>query len=315
MLVATIAAPPVLHPGLNNVFGKAKFKVDSGVTRYLGEFNVTSDCVSACLSFSKDGQQCFSFTHHLPNMPTNWAGLCYGIVDHSWKPMPDNSDPPVITSAKILWPQEDCGAGAPTGCTWQVDPWCLSPQNKYDERTLTTAAAAAACAADPRCLGFSLDASGPATSNSSSSGTPVAHSFFNGTTGGPGGCWARRRHFALAADPYRTGYHYQPGKGHWMNDPVRGEGLDPSTSSTTHITAAVTTTLATATAAATLTPEIGGSQLACAERSNVLRRPLYTSLLLSNGSQRTLTLFLTYCGVNVFLPLALPRVLHHGMIP
>ena len=37
--------------------------------------------------------------------------------------------------------------------------------------------------------------------------------------GGPGACWARRRHFALDNDPYRAGFHYQPKDGHWMNDP------------------------------------------------------------------------------------------------
>jgi hypothetical protein len=177
---AMVPPPPVLLPGLNNVYGRAQYKKDSGVVRYLGQFNKTRECVSACLAYNGNGaQRCMSFTHHLPNMPTNWHGLCFGVVDHSWKPVPDTSSPPIITSGRVPWPEEGCGVGAPAGCTWQLDPWCL--RSKYAERNLTTRAAAAACAADSKCLGFSFSASGP-MANASSSSSPVPHSFFD-TTG------------------------------------------------------------------------------------------------------------------------------------
>ena len=211
-----VPSTPVLHPGLNNVYGRAKFKKDSGVTRFLGVFQETKDCAAACIGFLVAGQRCYSFTHHLQEMPTDWRGLCYGVVDHSWKPAPDGSNPPIITSGRVAWHEETCGAGALQGCTWQLDPWCLN--SKYAEKWLTTDEAAAACASDSKCVGFTLAASGP-TANVSFSATPLMHDFHSTTDGSPGGCWARRRHFAFATDPYRTGFHYQPSVGSWMNDP------------------------------------------------------------------------------------------------
>ena len=207
-------SPPVaLFSGLNNVYGRAQYKKDAGVVKYLGQFNETSECSAACLAFKKDGNKCLSFTHHLMTMPTNWKGLCFAIADHSWKPMPDSSEPPVIASGQVAWDEAACGSSALKGCTWQVDPWCLHAQYKYAELTVSTQAAEAACSADAQCLGFTL------TGPNASSTTPVAHSLYNNTAGGPGGCWAHRKHFALSTDPYRAAFHFQPAGGHWMNDP------------------------------------------------------------------------------------------------
>ena len=211
---SAVPPPPAIFPGLNNVYGKAKFKQDSGVVKYLGQFNATNECVAACLAFDRDGDTCFSFTHHLLTMPTNWKGLCFAITDHTWAPVPDTSTPPVIASGRVSWPEDPCGPDAPAGCTWQVDPWCLQAQHKYGEVTATTVDAAAACSSDANCAGFSLI--GP---NSSSATHKVVHSLFNSTAGGPGGCWSHRRHFALKSDPYRTAFHFQPKGGFWMNDP------------------------------------------------------------------------------------------------
>lgn len=212
----TTSAPPEPIPGLNNVFGRAQYKKDSGVVIYLAQLNKTADCIAKCLAFKRGDHRCYSFTHHLPNMPTNWHGLCFGVIDHSWKPAPDGSQPPIIAAGRVSWPEEPCGAGAPDGCTWQVDPWCLN--GAFTERNVSTSHAAAACAADTMCVGFTLAATGD-TVNVSSSTVPVIHRFYRSADGKPGSCWARRRHFALDVDPYRTAFHFQPVGGQWMNDP------------------------------------------------------------------------------------------------
>ena len=166
----------------------------------------------AC-STTRRASRCFSFTHHLLTIPTDWKGLCFGVVDHTWAPKPDKSQPAVVASGRVEWPENACGPKAPRGCTWQIDPWCLDAWSKYDERNITTADAASVCAADPRCLGFGAA--------SPSSATPTLHTFHNTTVGkyGATNCWAHRRHFALSSDPYRTAYHFQPANGMWMNDP------------------------------------------------------------------------------------------------
>ena len=45
MADSQITPPHTLHLGLNNVYGRAQFKKDAGVTRYLGQFNDTDLCV------------------------------------------------------------------------------------------------------------------------------------------------------------------------------------------------------------------------------------------------------------------------------
>ena len=74
-----VPSTPVLHPGLNNVYGRAKFKKDSGVTRFLGVFQETKDCAAACIGFLVAGQRCYSFTHHLQEMPPDWRGNGGGL--------------------------------------------------------------------------------------------------------------------------------------------------------------------------------------------------------------------------------------------
>jgi hypothetical protein len=223
LAVATmvVATPQVdTFPGANNVYGHATYKADNPPTRYLGQFNETNDCISACLKYAdapkKPGETCNSFTHHLKNFPSNWAGLCFGIVDHSWAPPQDYTEPPIIVSGRVKWTEEPCGGSpaTPRGCSWQVDPWCLAAGGLYAQHTMDTKSALAACAADAQCRGVSLADSG----SGPSSDTPVEHSFYNSTGGGYGGCWAYRRHFELATDPFRTKFHYQP-TANWMNDP------------------------------------------------------------------------------------------------
>ena len=44
-----LISPPVsLHAGLNNVYGKAQYKKDNGVVKYLGQFSARDGCDKAC---------------------------------------------------------------------------------------------------------------------------------------------------------------------------------------------------------------------------------------------------------------------------
>ena len=220
-IFAAVAQPPVqLYPGVNNVYGRAQFKKDAGVVRYLGQFEGTSSCSQACLAFDADGNRCYSFTYHHQTFPSDWKGLCFGVVDHTWEARADATTPPIVTTGKVLWEEKPCGSkGVQSSCSWQLDPWCLTPVSKYAERTLTTAAAAAICALDAECVGVNLAASS-ARPNASSSAVPVPHTFHNSTSGSAGSCWSRRKHYAnLTADPYRPAYHFAPREGMDMNDP------------------------------------------------------------------------------------------------
>ena len=226
-LTAASAPPPVtLYPGANNVYGRAQYEKDSGVVKFLGRFNQTSQCANACTTYKNQtavGEVCFSFTHHLPDFPTDWKGLCFGITDHSWTPVPDSSDPPIITSGMIAREEEeqpcstDPDVATVRGCSWQVDPWCLDGGSVYKTATLTTADALSQCAADDTCRGVAFVQVTPGKVGPTST-KPLQHTFHNTTKGGPGSCWAHRRHFALQDDPFRTWFHYQPAA-HWMNDP------------------------------------------------------------------------------------------------
>ncbi len=109
--VAAAAPPAVLrYPGLNNVYGRAQYKADSAVVRFLGTFNSTDACAAACIGYARDGDVCHSFTYHEPNFPSNWKRLCFGVVDHSWLPVADEkSHPPIISSGVVQRAQDACG--------------------------------------------------------------------------------------------------------------------------------------------------------------------------------------------------------------
>ena len=206
-----------LDSRLRSVYGRAQGKVDSGVIRFLGVFNDTADCAAACISYTRpSGDKCHSYTHHHATFPGDWKGFCFALADHSWQcPTLDTSDPPIISSGRVGWPQQPCGATSAPGCSWQIDPWCLDGSQQYEQSSLTTAQAATKCASDSQCVGFSLQ-NGSAVSNASSV-QPTLHTFFNGSSGNPGGCWTYRRSFDLDADPYRTTFHFQP-PSNWMSE-------------------------------------------------------------------------------------------------
>ena len=112
MMVATsaLSAIPQAPNGLNGIWGNR-------AAIFVGKFNDTSDCVAAARAWGyPTGDRLYSWTHHLPNFPSpDYESKCFGLADHTWKPVPDASQPPIITSERILWDEPACGgAAAPT---------------------------------------------------------------------------------------------------------------------------------------------------------------------------------------------------------
>ena len=128
LVVLPASSPPTvtIFDSTSNVYGRAYPAKDSGVVRFLGTFNTTAGCQHACVGYhaAKDGAVCHSFTFHHADFPqAAFAGACFAIADHSWQP---NSPADKITSGRVAWPMDGCGAGAASGCLWQVDPICLA---------------------------------------------------------------------------------------------------------------------------------------------------------------------------------------------
>lgn len=216
-----LAVPTTNEPGLNGIWGNP-------AAIFVGTFNDTRDCIAATLAWGyPTGDRLYSFTHHLPNFPGDFATKCFGLSDHTWKPVPDDSQPPIITSGRILYPEPACGGDSAPGCTWRLDPHCLNDQWLLYKATLSTADAAKRCAADRACVAFSLPNSSAVANASIPDGQTAEHSFYNQTDGNVGGCFAYRRHFAVGADAaLRTTFHFQPAK-NWMNDVRHGLSISP----------------------------------------------------------------------------------------
>jgi len=210
------SAPSVqLFNSTSNVYGRAHINVSTGVVRYLGRFDVTAECETACLGYvGPDGANCNSFTHHHADFPQpDFAGACYAVADHSWTPV---SPADKITSGLLSGgaAQPACGGGAFGGCTWQADPVCLTGADAMPPATMTIAAATAACAGSSACVGIAVSGLLNATA-------PLAVSFKATTVAkknGNDGCWALRKSVDLEHDPYRPGFHFLP-PANWMNDP------------------------------------------------------------------------------------------------
>ena len=80
-------------------------------------------------------------------------------------------------------------------------------------KQMSLAAATEACEKLDGCMGFSF--------TGLLNATEIMVSLLNSTAtvkGGGTGCWTYRKFYSLAADPYRTGFHFQPVSA-WMNDP------------------------------------------------------------------------------------------------
>jgi hypothetical protein len=217
---ATQDTPPVvLYQNVSNVYGRAFVNVSKGVVMYLGRFDTPAKCEAACLKFKgADGSVCNSFSHHAANFPQpDYKGACYAITDHSWSPVYNSA---LLTSGKVGWPNPKCGGSSP-GCEWEMDPVELatySPThttNIIAKGSMTTDEALAACAQRSDCLGVT------AQSKVANSTVAIPTLLMNTTDevhGGGSGSWSYRKSYPLAADPYRTGFHFQP-TGQWMNDP------------------------------------------------------------------------------------------------
>jgi len=78
----------LMYEGANNVYGQAVLSGDTETVKYLGSFEDTLDCLTACLNFNTNGQTCYSFTHHTPEFNASYAKQCFGHVDLSWGPVP-----------------------------------------------------------------------------------------------------------------------------------------------------------------------------------------------------------------------------------
>ena len=65
-LTLALGASVTIYHNLNAVFGRAAYKADKGVIRYLGSFNLTADCEAACLAYTPE--RCQSFAFHQPDM-------------------------------------------------------------------------------------------------------------------------------------------------------------------------------------------------------------------------------------------------------
>jgi hypothetical protein len=171
-LVTAISTPSVtLYRDQNTVFGRAQYKKDAGVVKYLGSFNATEDCEHACINYKQDGQVCHSFGFHEPTLvdpnPQSYATLCYGVTDLSWSPthqvnttsgiihlpcandedcsLNGRCDPSGNCTCLAAWSGADCatlnlkpatkGAGlhAPNGKNGSISSWGGSVA--YDEKT------------------------------------------------------------------------------------------------------------------------------------------------------------------------------------
>ena len=183
----------------SNVHGRAYPTRDRGVVRFLGTFNTIARCQHACVKYqsAKDGAVCHSFTFHHADLPHSvFAGTCFAIADHSWQPKSRVNN---ITSGRVAWPMDGCGAGAASGCLWQVDPVCLASGGELTPKPvkLTVAQAIARCgSADFReCVSFTF------TGLANTSG-PVQVRFRNHTNAvrsGGSGCWSWRKYFPIDA--------------------------------------------------------------------------------------------------------------------
>lgn len=110
------AFDPVItrFPNQNNVWGRAQYKADTDIVKYLGSYNYTLECQAKCLSYRHPGDpyiRCQSFTHHQANLidpdPTSFRTLCYAIIDGSWEPHLEKN----VTSGQVFWGctnDEDC---------------------------------------------------------------------------------------------------------------------------------------------------------------------------------------------------------------
>ena len=162
LVVLPASSPPTvtIFDSTSNVYGRAYPAKDSGVVRFLGTFNTTAGCQHACVGYhaAKDGAVCHSFTFHHADFPqAAFAGACFAIADHSWQP---NSPADKITSGRVAWPMDGCGAGVASGCLWQVDPICLASGGDMTLQPvqLTVAQAIAGCgsATFRECVGFTF---------------------------------------------------------------------------------------------------------------------------------------------------------------
>jgi hypothetical protein len=206
--------PPItLYQNVSNVYGRAFVNQSRGVVMYLGRFDTPKDCEEACFKYKgADGSICNSFSHHAANFPqADYKGACYAITDHSWSPVYNSA---LLVSGKIDWPKPKCGDGSSPGCEWEFDPVCLTTAGAtVGNGSMTTDEALAACAKQSDCVGVTVKSK---VANS----TIAIPTFLTNKTdevhGGGTGCWSYRKHYALAVDPYRTSFHFQP-SAQWMN--------------------------------------------------------------------------------------------------
>jgi hypothetical protein len=87
-----------VYQNTNNVYGRAANKADTELIKYLGLFDTTAQCQTACLNFSREGQTCKSFTFFLPSLNSSYARQCFAEVDDTWGPTPDDN----IDSGRVV---------------------------------------------------------------------------------------------------------------------------------------------------------------------------------------------------------------------
>lgn len=82
----------------NNVYGRAVSMGNTDTIKFLGLFNTTDQCRTACLAYNSGGQTCKSFTFHTPSLKSEYARQCFGETDDTWGPTPEND----IDSGRIV---------------------------------------------------------------------------------------------------------------------------------------------------------------------------------------------------------------------
>lgn len=80
---------------VNNVYGLAKSRTNTGSIKYLGTFMTDSgltDCEAACFKYTSGGAKCQSFVWHKHHKgKLDWRGQCFAVVGNRWSPVQDGA--------------------------------------------------------------------------------------------------------------------------------------------------------------------------------------------------------------------------------
>lgn len=86
--------------GCNNVYGAAQSKQSTEYVKYLGQYDTTDQCISACVNASKPDNKCLTYTYHTSSFGGDFAKQCFGRFGYPlWVPYNQSN----VNCGQIIW--------------------------------------------------------------------------------------------------------------------------------------------------------------------------------------------------------------------